>query len=164
MDAANCLFTFFQESEIEGLSRWNQLPDGLCHGLGQGGWLWSWPGRQRDFPFLGTWQRCVFTRLCPENNSTLKFIYSEKTTKFNEIFKIKFKLLSSVKNSLKISSYFCSLLRLLSCSFHFGNLVFSSLGHIFSCVILISMCSHFFYFPKPVITENFFLDWPIFSQ
>ena len=40
MDGANCL-PFFQESEIEGPARRNRLPDGLCHGLGQGGRLWS---------------------------------------------------------------------------------------------------------------------------
>ena len=71
MDGPNCL-PFFQESEIEGPARRNQLPDGLCHGLGQGGRLWSWLGRQRDFPFLGTWQRCVFTRFCPEKNCNKK--------------------------------------------------------------------------------------------
>ena len=75
MDGANCL-PFFQESEIEGPARRNRLPDGLCHGLGQGGRLWSWLGRQRDFLFLGTWQRCVFTRFCPEKKCNKKLFMS----------------------------------------------------------------------------------------
>ena len=74
MELTVCLF--FQESEIEGPARRNRLPDGLCHGLGQGGRLWSWLGRQRDFPFLGTWQRCVFTRFCPEKNCNNKLFMS----------------------------------------------------------------------------------------
>ena len=76
MDGANCL-PFFQESEIEGPARRNQLPDGLCHGLGQGGRLWSWLGRQRNFPFLGTWQRCAFTRFCPEKKLQQKTIHED---------------------------------------------------------------------------------------
>jgi hypothetical protein len=42
----------------------------------------------------------------------LKFMYSEKATIFDEISKFNLKLLSSVKKSLEISSYFCGPLRI----------------------------------------------------
>ena len=42
----------------------------------------------------------------------LKFLYSEKATKFDEISKFYLKLLRSFKKRLEISSYFCGLLRI----------------------------------------------------